>query len=63
MFFFQCINIRQVPWEVLKTKAEGLGFQHLSRDLTNVNTWKTMFDPNIVAAPKTPEIILSLWYN
>ena len=21
---FSCINIRQVPWEVLKTKAEGL---------------------------------------
>ena len=24
-----CINIRQVPWEVLKTEAEGRGFQHL----------------------------------
>ena len=35
---FQCINIRQVPWEVLKTAAFGLGFQHLPRDLTNVNT-------------------------
>ena len=21
---FSCINIRQVPWEVLKTKAEGI---------------------------------------
>ena len=42
---FQCINIRQVPWEVLKTAAFGLGFQHLSRDLANVNAWKTMFDP------------------
>ena len=42
---FQCINIRQVPWEVLKTAAFGLGFQHLPRDLTNVNAWKTMFDP------------------
>ena len=29
---FQCINIRQVPWEVLKTAAFGL-------------RWKTMFDP------------------
>ena len=44
---FQCINIRQVPWEVLKTAALGLGFQHLPRDLANVNAWKTMFDPYI----------------
>ena len=42
---FRCINIRQVPWEVLKTAASGFGFQHLSRDLANVNAWKTMFDP------------------
>ena len=35
--FFKCINIRQVPWEVLKTAAFGLGFQHLPRDLANVN--------------------------
>ena len=34
---FSCINIRQVPWEVLKTAAFGLGFQHLPRDLANVN--------------------------
>ena len=36
---FQCINIRQVPREVLKTEAGGLGlgFQHLPRDLANVN--------------------------
>ena len=45
---FQCINIRQVPWEVLKTTAFGFGFQHLPRDLANVNTWKTMFDPYIL---------------
>ena len=44
---FQCINIRQVSWEVLKTEAEGLGLQHLPRDLANVNAWKTMFDPYI----------------
>ena len=31
--FMQCINIRQVPWEVLKTAAFGLGFQHLPLDL------------------------------
>ena len=44
---FQCINIHQVPREVLKTAASGLGFQHLPWDLTNVNAWKTMFDPYI----------------
>ena len=44
---FQCINIRQVPWEVLKTSAFGLGFQHLPRDLVNVNALKTTFDPYI----------------
>ena len=42
---FHCINIPQVPWEVLKTKAGGLGFQYLPWDLVNVNAWKTMFDP------------------
>ena len=26
---FSCINIRQVPREVLKTEAGGRGFQHL----------------------------------
>ena len=37
---FSCINIRQVPWEGLKTAAEGHGFQHLPRDLANVNSLK-----------------------
>ena len=46
--FFQCINIRQVPWAVLKTTAFGLSFQHLPWDLANVNAWKIMFDPYIV---------------
>ena len=32
--------MRQVPWEVLKTEAEGRGFQHLPRDLANVNALK-----------------------
>ena len=30
-----------------KTETEGRGFQHLLRDLENVNAWKTMFDPYI----------------
>ena len=43
---FECINIRQVPGEVLKkTAASSLDFQHLPRDLANVNAWKPMFDP------------------
>ena len=37
---FSCINIRQVPWEVLKTEAEGRGFQYLPRDLAIVNALK-----------------------
>ena len=42
---FQYINLCPVPREMLKTSAYGLGFQHLPRDLANVNAWKTMFDP------------------
>ena len=37
---FSCINIRQVPWEVLKTETEGRGFRHLPTDLANVNALK-----------------------
>ena len=37
---FSCISIRQVPREVLKTVADGHGFQHLPRDLVNVNALK-----------------------
>ena len=44
---FQCINIRQVPIEALKTAASGLSFQHLPRDLVNINAWKTISDPCI----------------
>ena len=41
---FSYINIRQVPWKMLKTEAKGRGFQHLPRDLADVNALKTMFD-------------------
>ena len=34
---FQSINIGQGPWEVLKTSASDLGYQHLPQDLANVN--------------------------
>ena len=37
---FSYINICHVPWEVLKTEAEGCGFQHLPRDPANVNALK-----------------------
>ena len=37
---FSCINIRQVLWEVLKTEAGGRGFQHLPRNMANVNALK-----------------------
>ena len=61
---FQCINIRQVPWEVLKTAAFGLGFQHLPRDLANVNAWKTMFDPYNKSAEHSHEMSRHfLWNN
>ena len=36
---FPFINMRKVPREVLKTKGEARGFQHLPRDLANVNEW------------------------
>ena len=41
----QCINVRQVPWELLKTAAFGLGFHHLPRDLAMLMHEKNMFDP------------------
>ena len=54
---FQCINIRQVLWEVLKTAAFGLCFQHLPQDLVNVKAGKTMFDPyNVVCLYLNVEI-------
>ena len=34
---FPCINVCQVTREMLKTEAVGRGFQHLPRDLANVN--------------------------
>ena len=44
-WFFNALTFARSPGEVLKTAAFGLGFQHLPRDLANVNAWKTMFDP------------------
>ena len=39
------INIRKVPRDVLKT--EGF-FQHLLRDLANVNEWKIVYVDDLV---------------
>ena len=61
---FQCINIRQVPREVLKTAASGPGFQHLPRDLANVNAWKIMFDPYndmLYKAGRAPLLKVDFW--
>ena len=41
---FQCINIRQVPWEVLKTAASGLVTHGVWRMLMHE---KNIFDPYI----------------
>ena len=41
------INIRKIPREVLKTSGFALGFQHLPRDLADVNEWKIIFDPYV----------------
>ena len=46
---FSCINIRQIPKEVLKTEAVGRGFQHLPRDLTNVSALKKPCSIAIIA--------------
>ena len=35
--FFLCITVCQVPREMLKTEAEGRGFQQLPRDMANLN--------------------------
>ena len=37
-WFFNALTC-QVLWEVVKTAAFGLGFQHLPRELVNVNPW------------------------
>ena len=39
------VNIHKVPRETLKPLGLTLGFQHLPRDLQNVNEWKIMYDP------------------
>ena len=46
------INIRKIPREVLKILVFSLSFQHLPRDLANVNEWKIIFDPYIEIYPK-----------
>ena len=38
----------QGPSGRLKTSGFALSFQHVPRDLANVNEWKIMFDPSII---------------
>ena len=45
---FSYSNIRQVPREVLKTEAGGRGFQHLPRELANVNALKNHVEIAII---------------
>ena len=44
---FSYIYVCQIPREVLKTEAEGRGFQQLSRDLATFMFWKTMLENNV----------------
>ena len=57
---FQCVNIHQVPWEVLKTTA-GLGFQHLPWDLANVNACISMFNPYSEGPDQTAQMHRPIW--
>ena len=41
---FSCINIRQVPWEVLKTAAGAAVFNTSQGTWRMLMHWKTMFD-------------------
>ena len=58
---FQYVNIRQVPREVLKTVASGLSFQHLPRDLANVNAWKTMFNSYNKGHYQVVQLLWLIW--
>ena len=42
------LSFIEVPLEMLKTSGFAFGFQHLPRDLANVNEWKIIFDPYII---------------
>ena len=41
---FPCITVCQIPREMLKTEAVGRGFQHLPRDLADVNVLENNVD-------------------
>ena len=46
---FPCINVCQVPRKLLKTEAEGRGFQQLPRDLANVNALEKQYLIAVIA--------------
>ena len=37
---FSCVNICQVIWKILTKEGKPRGFQHLQRDVANVNALK-----------------------
>ena len=45
---FSCINVCQVPREVLKTEAEGQGFNTFRGTWQTLMYWKTMFDRSLL---------------
>ena len=69
---YQCINIRQVPWEVLKTEASafGLGFQHRStkkeelqqRSRTGTNSRKTTDLNQFYSCETSPLILIQVQF-
>ena len=50
-----------VPKEMLKTKAIGRGFQHLPRDLANVNVLEN--NVRLLLLHKFKEILFKIWEN
>ena len=56
---FPCINVCQVPRETLRTEAVGRGFQHLPRDLANVN----VLENNVwsLSLHKVNDLFVKIW--
>ena len=58
---FQCINIRQIPWEMLKTAAFALGFQHPHGTWRMLMHEKPCLIPILTGAKKNPEATLHVF--
>ena len=57
-WFFNALTFARSLGRCWKPRP-GRGFQHLPRDLANVNAWKTMFDPYFVVFDGSS--CLALW--